>query len=186
MKRNQKNVITRRNLTQGKQLTKHAQKLITAFMKTYVDDWILNEYACPGDEPGCESIAITDKLVTTKEEVKTKCMYIRHTWVYIRTTATAKSGIGRWTKIINCSIICGRSYNTWSTHAAPIAVRRRSLSTSTHNVNETKVNFEKSQSGAKWYGNNANGRRKHKRGTHVNDKLWWERNKKTTTVGQNQ
>lgn len=82
MKRNQKNVITRRNLTQGKQLTKHAQKLITAFMKTYVDDWILNEYACPGDEPRCESIAITDKLVTTKEEVKTKCMYIRHTWVY--------------------------------------------------------------------------------------------------------
>jgi len=26
-------VITRRNLTQGKQLTKHAQKFITAFMK---------------------------------------------------------------------------------------------------------------------------------------------------------
>lgn len=96
-----KHVITRRNLTQDKQLTKHAQKLITAFTKRMSMNWILNRYACPGDEPRCKSLAIT-----TKEEEK-RNTYVHTTYLVYARLRLRDQASGRINGNHNCSIICG-------------------------------------------------------------------------------
>jgi len=118
--------------------------------------------------------------------VKTKRMYIRHTWV-CRSTATAKSGIGGSTKIIIAqSFAAAAIILDWLTR-----LRSPQVTEPQHEHTQRKVRdqskFWKKPIRCEKNGDNSNGGG-NKRGSHewINYDEKERKDNKTTTVGQNQ